>query len=130
MPDIRLIVGEEAVTCELLTMTAPDICAAIQKLLPYETDLHCAKMAGDEVFFPIPLMLDIAEGGTHTHDLSAGVLVYWPNRPLLCAFHEAPQEEDATVAVFAQVTQNLAGLGRICAQTRLRQGARIRIEMA
>lgn len=130
MTSIRLIVGEEVVTCELLTATAPETCAAIHKLLPFETELHCAKMAGDEIFFAIPLMMDIEQGGTHSHNLSPGLLSYWPNRPLFCVFHQEAQEEDATVTVFGRVIDNLAGLGRIAAQTRLHQGSRIRVEMA
>jgi hypothetical protein len=124
---MRLRVGEELITCELLHDGAPRTCRAIADLLPLEGELHYAKIAGEEVFFGIPLLLPV-EHGAHVPDLPAGSIVYWPVRQVFCLYYGQPQDEAATVTVFARVTENLEGLRRIGEQVRACQGERVRVE--
>lgn len=128
MSSIQIKAGEEVITCELLYERSPQTCRAIEELLPLEGELHCAKIAGDEVFFAIPLKLPLEKEGTDVHELTPGSIVYWPDRPLLCLFHDRPQEEQAHVTVVARVTENLEGLGRVAKQVRIRQGQRVLVE--
>jgi len=124
---IQLTIQDEVIVCELLTEVAPVTCEAIQALLPYEADLHYAKIAGEEILFGVPLMLPL-EHRQEVHGLPAGSVVYWPNRQVFCLYYGAPQEEAATVTVFAHVVGNLEGLRRVGEGVRLRQGASVRVE--
>lgn len=121
-------VGDEVITCEFLYDVSPQTCGAIEELLPLEGELHCAKIAGDEVFFPIPLKLPVEKSGAHAHDLTPGTIAYWPDRPHLCIFHDAPQEEDASVTLVGNITENLEALGKIAAQVRKRQGMKVVVD--
>jgi hypothetical protein len=125
---MRLNIEGEVVVCRFLHETAPQTCSAISNILPYESELHYAKIAGKEVFFGIPLILSL-EHASEVRGLSAGSVAYWPDRRVFCIYYGPPQEEAARVTVFAKVTQNMEGLCRVGEAVRVRQGHCVRVEL-
>ena len=128
MSNLQLKIDGEAITCELLNDRAPNTCRAIEELMPFRGELHYAKIAGEEIYFGIPLLLPL-EQSSAVHGLPAGSVAYWPDRQVFCVYYGAPQEEAATVTIFARVTQNLLGLRRLGEEVRLQQGKPVLVEM-
>ena len=103
-------------------------CQAIVNMMPHENLLNYAKIAGEEVFFGIPLILSL-ERASEVSGLSAGSVAYWPNRRVFCVYYGPPQEEAATVTVFGKITQNMDGLRRMGEEVRIKQGKRVRLDI-
>ncbi len=122
--------GGEVVTCEFTEDISPETCQALKDLLPYKQYLACAKMAGDEVFLAVPFKFGLEKGGSDVMKLKAGSIVYWPNRPLLCLFHNAPQDETANISMVGRVIKNLDGLGRIIEKVQNHQGLEVTLLIA
>jgi len=99
--------------------------AALCKILPIEGKVN---RWGDEIYFPIPLRLDI-EGGREVVDM--GDLGYWPDGNCLCIFFgptPASRKNEiraaSPVTVIGRVTDNPTILKQVP------QGATVRIEQA
>jgi hypothetical protein len=97
--------------------------AALRKILPVEGR---ANRWGDEIYFPIPLHLDI-EGGREIVDM--GDLGYWPDGNCLCIFFgptPASRKNEiraaSPVTIMGRVTDNPEVLKQVP------QGAAVRIE--
>jgi len=99
---------------------APATCEALAGLLPFSTTVHYAKIAGDEFYLHVPLVLDV-ERGRRVPVLPRGAVAFWPERQLFCVYHGRIQDEDATVTFLGQIVGNLEGLA--AAGDRLREGS-------
>ncbi len=78
MVKIKITVGNVSVEAETLdTPTASKILEA----LPIESS---ANVWGDEIYFDIPLSLDLEPGARA--DVEVGDLAYWPAGPAFCIF--------------------------------------------
>lgn len=75
---------------------------AISCLLPLKIDLHYAKIAGQEVYGMIPLILPL-ENKKKVGDLDAGTVAYFPDRQMFCIYHGEVQPEDAMVSVLGRL---------------------------
>lgn len=75
---------------------------AISSLLPMKIDLHYAKIAGQDVYGMIPLILSL-ENKKKVGDLDAGTVAYFPDRQMFCIYHGEVQPEDALVTVLGKL---------------------------
>jgi hypothetical protein len=102
---------------------APMTCAALRALLPITTTAHYAKIAGQEIYAHLPLIVDPEHTKTVT-GLHKGAVVFWPERQLFCVHYGRIQEEDAQVTFLGHVTENLDGLRAAGEELRRAQGLR------
>ena len=87
---------------DLFEKEAPASLRAISTLLPLEIDLHYAKIAGQEVYGMVPLILPL-ENRKKVGDLDAGTVAYFPDRQMFCIYHGEVQPEDAMVTVLGKL---------------------------
>lgn len=120
---IRVTLDSASATAELDANAAPNTCTALASILPYEGVAHYAKVAGEEFLVHLPLALD-TEQGKSVMDLSAGAVVFWPERQLLCVYYGRIQQEDATVTLLGRIIENLDGLVDAAERLRCSQGQR------
>lgn len=99
----------ETVLIQLDRQAAPRTVAALLARLPADVDLHCAKIAGDQILFPLPFVVDL-EQDADVAGVDPGSLIYWPERQLFGLFYGPVQKERASVAVVGRVVNNMEGL--------------------
>ncbi len=75
---------------------SPGTTAALLRSLPLRVDLHCAKIAGNHIFWHAPFVVPL-EGGESVLDLPAGSFLYWPDRQFLELVYAPLQAESAQV---------------------------------
>jgi hypothetical protein len=82
--------------------------------LPAAVDLHCAKIAGQHIFWHAPFVCDY-EGATDILTLPPGTFLYWPERQFLELLYGPLQAEKARVTVLGALAGDidwLVELGR------------------
>lgn len=77
----------------------------IKSILPQKIDLHYAKVAGEEVFGVLPIIIP-PEKGIDVNTLEKDTVVYWPERQFFCIFYGDIQEEDTNVTVIGKLAAN------------------------
>ena len=99
--------------------------SAIFEALPFESIAH---RWGDEVYFEIPLELEIEDG---REILEIGDIAYWPPGNSMCIFFgPTPSSKGIEVRAYSSVTV----FGRIIGDAKIfravKEGERIRVEVA
>ncbi|HLN14534.1 MAG TPA: DUF3830 family protein [bacterium] len=107
--EIEIDLEGTAARARLDPESAPATCAALERLLPFSTTAHYAKIAGDEFMLHLPVVLEV-ERARPVAVLPRGCVAFWPDRQLFCVYYGRIQEEDATVTVLGQVVDNLDAL--------------------
>lgn len=107
--NLKLQCHGETVLIQLDRPAAPRTVDALLTHLPARVDLHCAKIAGDQMLFPLPFVVDL-EQGADVAGVDPGSLIYWPERQLFGLFYGPVQKERASVAVVGRVVANMEGL--------------------
>ena len=87
---------------EVFEERAPKTVAAISNRLPMKIDLHYAKIAGQEVYGMIPLILPLENKGT-VGDFETGTVAYYPDMQMFCIFHGKVQPENAPASVIGKI---------------------------
>lgn len=98
----NLMVDSHIGRIELFEKEAACTIGSISSLLPLKIDLHYAKIAGQEVFGMIPLILPL-ENLKKVSDLDPGTVAYFPDRQMFCIYHGEVQPEDANVTVLGRL---------------------------
>jgi hypothetical protein len=102
--------------------------ARLRDLLPWEGELHHARVGGEELLACLPMLVRM-ESPAQILDVEPGTLCYWPDRGLLTCFYGAAAEaEDVTLV--GRIVEGLDELRRVGEQVRELQGARLRLEEA
>lgn len=102
MLEIQFIVNGKTAFGELYNDEVPLTCKAVLDLLPLKVDLHYAKIAGQEVFSIIPLIMPV-EKVSNVTDLEPGSIAYYPGNQMFCLFYGQPQPEECDVTVFGKL---------------------------
>ena len=121
---IEIEVEGEVITAVLLEQKAPQTCKAIWDALPFDGTLNHAKMAGNELLYKIPVLIDDAENITFEH--KAGNISYWPLRQCLVLLYEDLNSYEGTLVV-AKVIDNLLGLQSVGRKCWIKQGVRMKV---
>lgn len=90
---------------DVFEKAAPNTVEAISKKLPMKIDLHYAKIAGQEVYGMIPLILPL-ENEKQVGDFDTGTVAYFPDMQMFCLFHGKVQPEDAPASVIGKLRQD------------------------
>ena len=127
MRKIKISFRSQMAEATLLEKEAPKACNAIWNRLPIEADVHCAKVAGEEVFFMVPFVLNPERGGEL---LEAGSIAYFPPAQSICIYYWSRAVRARQATVFAKITENLEGIVEEFKKVRYKQGDKILIQRA
>jgi hypothetical protein len=94
---------------ELAPQQSPRTVAALLATLPAQLDLHCAKIAGQHIFWHAPFVEEL-EAATDIMTLPAGSFLYWPERQFLELIYGELQAETAAVSVLGRLTGDIQWL--------------------
>ncbi len=122
--DIVIKVAGEEIPARLLFDEAPNTSSAIAGLLPLFGTVNHARLAGDELMFPIRTYIP-PENQSKAQE--AGNIAFWPDRMIIAMFYGNTEGVGLT-NVFAKVTGNLEGMSRAGEVVWKEQGAELRIE--
>ena len=93
-----LIFKVEGVEREILLdgTKCPATLAKVKAALPATVDIHCAKIAGSHIMWPVPFV-EAVENASDVLDMPAGSFFFWPERQYLEITYDALQAETAAV---------------------------------
>jgi hypothetical protein len=114
----------ECVEISLDTASAPHTLRALADLLPMTIDLHCAKIAGDQVIFHVPFVLPL-EGALNINAIPPAAFIYYPERQFCEIMFGDLQDEEANVTPLGEAGADIAALRRIGERLQAGQGRRI-----
>lgn len=100
---------------------SPRTLALLLESLPAEVDIHCAKIAGNHIFWHAPFVAP-SERVTDIMTIPAGAFVYWPERQFLELIYGELQAETASVNVLGRVEGDVAWLRALGTRVQQRQG--------
>jgi len=98
----RIQVDNHSSVIDIFEDHAPITVGAISRLLPLKIDLHYAKIAGQEVYGMIPLILPL-ENKKIVGNFESGTVAYYPDMQMFCLFHWKVQPEDAFASVIGKL---------------------------
>ena len=124
--ELDLWIGHERFRVVVQLDPASPTLQRLESLLPWESEGHYAKVAGEEIVSLVPFVLPLENVG-QVDDLETGSLCYWPDRAVLCLYY-GPSAEVETVTVIGKVIDDKTRLRRAGEAIRSQQGAMIRLE--
>ena len=122
--DIVIKVAGEEIEAELLFDEAPLTAEAIAGLLPLSGTVNHARLAGDELMFPIR---EYIPPENQSKAQKIGNIAYWPDRMIIAIFYGDSSGVGLT-NVFGRITGDLGALSRAGDIVWKKQGAELRIE--
>ena len=122
--EIVIKVAGEEIPARLLFDAAPNTAGVIAGLLPLFGTVNHARLAGDELMFPIRTYIP-SENESKAQE--AGNIAYWPDRMIVAIFYGKTEGVGLT-NVFGKVTGDLDALCRAGEIVWKEQGAELRIE--
>jgi len=124
MASLIFKLGSQDHEIELSPEKAPKTLAKLLATLPADLDIHCAKIAGQHIFWHAPFISDLEQA----HDilcLPAGSFLYWPERQFLELIYGELQAEKAQVCVLGQMKGDIAWLKEYGAKVVKQHGTKI-----
>ena len=118
MKKIEIVIGENRTTAVMLENKAPKTCEAIWKALPMKSTINHAKIAGSEIFWMTPLIL---EQENQTVKQEAGNIAYWPDRQMICIFYDDSPGVGA-VTLFAKIKDGIEEIKKAGSRNWVKQG--------
>jgi hypothetical protein len=119
--EVKIELGGVHVPVTLLVDDAPRTCGAILAACPLEGTVNHARLAGDEIMFPVRVEIP-AEN--QSQGQAAGNVAYWPERMMICIFY-GDTEGVGPTNVFGRVSGDLATLKEVGDTVWRKQGARM-----
>jgi hypothetical protein len=99
---------------------APKILTKVIAALPARVDVHCVKIAGSHIMWPVPFV-EHAEKASDALTMPPGAF-FWPERQYLEITYHALQAETAAVSYLGHLTDDV-GWRREYAETRERDSS-------
>ena len=121
MTHIRIQIGEIEIYG---TVNDSDVAKSVVSVLPINSSFNTW---GDEIYFPIPIELDITDG---QEVVLAGDIAYWPPGHALCIFYgQTPASRDGEIRAASEVyvIGNIQGDADVLKS--VDKGAKISIEL-
>lgn len=103
---------------------APNTLAALRASLPARLDIHCAKVAGSHIMWPVPFVERI-EQAADVLTMEPGSFFYWPERQYLEITYAELQAEAAAVSYLGKLDSDVDWLRDYADRNRREQGQRI-----
>lgn len=101
--------------------SCPRTLAQVKAVLPATVDIHCAKIAGSHIMWPVPFV-ERVENAADVLDMPAGSFFLWPERQYLEITYDALQAETASVNYLGQVRGDVMWLRDYAERQRRAQG--------
>ena len=115
--------GEDRVL-SLTSEFAPRTLAALLRSLPAELDIHCAKVAGSHIMWPVPFVERVEEAAD-VLTMEPGSFFYWPERQYLEITYAELQAETAAVSYLGKLEGDVDWLRDYADRNRREQGHRV-----
>ncbi len=115
--------GEDR-TILLTSEFAPDTLAALIRSLPAKLDIHCAKVAGSHIMWPVPFV-ERLEKAADVLTMAPGSFFYWPERQYLEITYAELQAESAAVSYLGKLEGDVDWLRDYADRNRREQGRRV-----
>jgi len=109
MASLFFLLDGQSHEIELFPDYAPKTLGKLLQHLPLEIDIHCAKIAGQHIFWHAPFVSDL-EQAQDIHALPAGTFLYWPERQFLELIYGELQAEEAQVCVLGKLKGDISWL--------------------
>lgn len=106
---------------ELTDTHAPGTLARLLDVLPATIDIHCAKIAGSHIMWPVPFV-ERVESAADVLDMPPGAFFFWPERQYLEITYAALQAETAAVSYLGRLKGDVAWLRAYAERQRREQG--------
>lgn len=108
---------------ELTADYAPQTLAALRASLPAAADIHCAKIAGCHIMWPVSFVRRV-EKAADVMTMAPGSFFYWPERQYLEITYDELQAESAAVSVLGRLKGDVDWLRDYADRNRREQGRR------
>ena len=103
---------------------APKTLAKVIAALPAKVDVHCAKIAGSHIMWPVPVV-ERAEKASDVLAMPPGAFFFWPERQYLEITYDALQAETAAVSYLGRLTDDMGWLREYADRQRRTQGREV-----
>ncbi len=103
---------------------APKTLAKVLANTPATIDIHCAKIAGSHIMWPVPFV-ERAESAADVLDMQPGSFFFWPERQYLEITYDALQAETAAVSYLGRLRHGAEWLRAYADRQRREQGRTI-----
>src|SRR5690348_8179766 len=103
---------------------APKTLAKVIAALPARVDVHCAKIAGSHIMWPVPFV-ERFEKATDVHAMPPGSFFFWPERQYLEITYDALQAETAAVNYLGRLTGDVGWLREYADRQRRQHGREV-----
>lgn len=109
---------------ELVDTHAPKTLAKVLENLPATVDVHCAKIAGSHIMWPVPFVEQV-EKASDVLTMPAGSFFFWPERQYLEITYDALQSETAAVSYLGKLKGDVSWLRDYAERQRREQGQKL-----
>ncbi len=109
---------------ELDVSHAPKTLNHVLKCLPIEVDIHCAKVAGSHIMWPVPFLAKL-EKSSDVLSMPPGAFFFWPERQYLEISYDALQAETAEISYLGKLKGDVEWLRDFANRNREQQGQKI-----
>ncbi len=100
---------------------APETLAKVRAILPQKVDVHCAKIAGSHIMWPVPFV-QRTEGAKDVLSMPPGAFFFWPERQYLEITYAELQAESAAVSYLGKLEGDVSWLADYADRQRRGQG--------
>ena len=117
-------VENRAYRIHLTDESAPETLSALKAILPMTADIHCAKIAGCHIMWPVPFVARL-ENAVDVMTMAPGSFFFWPERQYLEITYDELQAESAPISYLGQMQGEMAWLRDYADTNRREQGRKI-----
>lgn len=103
---------------------SPNTIQALLDCLPLKVGIHCAKIAGSQIMWPVPFV-QRTEKAIDVMTMPPGAFFYWPERQYLMLTYDELQAESAQINMLGQLEGDLDWLRKLAEDNRREQGQKL-----
>ncbi|MBF0530652.1 MAG: hypothetical protein HQK55_15580 [Deltaproteobacteria bacterium] len=124
MKSLKIALNNRTFEIELAPEFCPETLKQLESCLPFRTELHYAKIAGEEIMAVMPFHVPL-ESPMDVSRVKAGMLAFWPQRNLLCLYYGRMQEESASITFLGYLKDEVAQFAPVGEEVRRDQGKKL-----
>lgn len=117
-------VENRAYRINLTNKLAPKTLSALKAILPTKADIHCAKIAGCHIMWPVQFVERI-ESVVDVMTMEPGSFFFWPERQYLEITYDELQAESAPISYLGQMEGEISWLRDYADTNRREQGQKL-----
>lgn len=117
-------VDNRAYRIHLTDEHAPKTLSGLKAILPTTADIHCAKIAGCHIMWPVPFV-ERVENAMDVMTMAPGSFFFWPERQYLEITYDELQAESAPIGYLGQMEGEVSWLRTYADTNRREQGQKL-----